>query len=290
MRYLSDPIETMRRRRSCRSYQEKPLDPDAASKLRGFLETLTEGPLGTKARFTLFAAEEGDASALKGLGAYGLIKHPQAFLAGASTQGPHALEDFGYLMERAVLEATSLGIDTCWLGGVFSKGRFAGRLSLREGEIMPAVVAAGYGVEGALDKDRVRRMAGASSRLPAASLFFEGAFGIPIPGDLHAAYAEALERTRWAPSASNRQPWRVAHAGAAWHFYLERTPGYGKGSLIFRLFRVADLQRLDIGIAMCHFEGALRAQGLDGAWSVGDPGVPAPDRKVEYVATWVPKP
>jgi len=36
-------------------------------------------------------------------------------------RGDKNLEDFGYLMEEAILFATGLGLGTCWLGGSFTK-------------------------------------------------------------------------------------------------------------------------------------------------------------------------
>ncbi len=87
------------------------------------------------------------------------------------------------------------------------------------------------------------------------------------------------------PSATNKQPWRIVRGGDAWHFYLRRTKGYGKGSLAFKALRIADLQRVDMGIAMCHFELVAREAGLDGRWVVDDPGLDVPDG-VEYTATW----
>ncbi len=91
---------------------------------------------------------------------------------------------------------------------------------------------------------------------------------------------------RLAPSASNRQPWRVIQDGACYHFYLQRTPGYGRGTLTFTLLGLADLQRVDIGIAMCHFELAARELGLEGQWVVDEPDLPKPGETIEYVVTW----
>jgi hypothetical protein len=78
----------------------------------------------------------------------------------------------------------------------------------------------------------------------------------------------------------------VVRQGGRWQFYCQRTPGYGKGSWYFTLLRLADLQRLDVGIAMCHFELAARERGLDGAWLVADPGLAPIDEKTLYIATW----
>ena len=98
-----------------------------------------------------------------------------------------------------------------------------------------------------------------------------------------------------APSASNKQPWRVVRRGADWHFYLQRTKGYGKGSPLFAVLRLADLQRVDLGIALCHFELTARESGLTGGWVFDGPSAAsvgadaaAPGARVEYSATWRP--
>ena len=92
---------------------------------------------------------------------------------------------------------------------------------------------------------------------------------------------------RLGPSASNKQPWRIIQDGSTWHFFLQRTPGYGSGSLVFNLLRLADLQRVDMGIAMCHWELAARELGLQGKWVVKDPDIDKPDGQTEYIASWV---
>ena len=97
---------------------------------------------------------------------------------------------------------------------------------------------------------------------------------------------DPLEMVRWAPSASNKQPWRIVRIGDAWHFFLQRTKGYGKGTLLFRMLRLADLQRVDIGIAMCHFELTARSLGLSGRWSIEDPKLKMAEN-TEYTITWI---
>ncbi len=279
-------MELVRRRYSCRTYERRPIAADLQTTLSGLLASGRPGPLGTRVRLKLVAAAESDRASLKGLGTYGFIKDAPGFMVGAAVNGPKALEDFGYLLEQAILEATDLGLGTCWLGGTFSKSSFAKRIALTQEEVMPAVASIGYAADGSRSGDRIRQRAGSDSRLRAEGLFFDGAFGKPISREAAGAYAEALEAVQWAPSASNKQPWRVLHHDGAWHFYLERTKGYGKGSLIFRMMRLADLQRVDLGIAMCHFELVARAAGLGGAWLVADPPIAAEGR--EYTATWRP--
>ncbi len=117
-------------------------------------------------------------------------------------------------------------------------------------------------------------------------LFFTDTFDSPLTSETAGAYAQPLEMVRWAPSASNKQPWRIVRIDNAWHFYLQRTKGYGKGTLLFSILRLADLQRVDMGIAMCHFELTARALGLNGQWVIRDPRIEIPEN-TEYTVTWI---
>ena len=91
---------------------------------------------------------------------------------------------------------------------------------------------------------------------------------------------------RLGPSASNKQPWRVIQEDHAFHFYVQRTPGY-RDSLLQRMLRVEDLQRVDLGIAMCHFELTARELGLRGRWAAQEPKLETPDPLTEYTISWV---
>ena len=78
--------------------------------------------------------------------------------------------------------------------------------------------------------------------------------------------------------------------GETWHFYLERTPGYGKGLATRLLSRKGeafpDIQRIDLGIALCHFDLALRELGGTGTWVVEEPALEGRPDLTEYVASF----
>ncbi len=96
-------------------------------------------------------------------------------------------------------------------------------------------------------------------------------------------YADPLEILRLGPSASNRQPWRVVKESGMdiFHFYLGRSRGYD------RLIKAVDLQRIDMGIAMSHFELTARELGLCGRWEKMPSSLsPLPER-TEYVRSWI---
>jgi nitroreductase len=286
---MNQPIqEIIRQRYSCRSYVDEPIQEVHRQTLTDFLGAQQIGPLATHARFELVTASQHDRQSLKGLGTYGFIKNPTGFIIGAVEQGQNNLEDYGYLLEHAILAATDIGIGTCWLGGSFTKSSFAKKISLRDKETIPAVVAAGYDEEKKGRNGQFRKYMGATRRLPMDRLFFEESFGNLLAIESADTYAQPLEMVRWAPSASNKQPWRIVRIDDAWHFYLQRTKGYGKGTLLFNILRLADLQRVDMGIAMCHFELTARELGLKGSWVLNDPKLQIP-KGAEYIVTWIAK-
>ena len=286
---LDEPAtQIMARRYSCRLYAGAPMRSDQVARLAEFAASVERGPLGTPVRLDLAAAGPGDRDALRGLGAYGLIRHHAGFLMGAVGPGPANMEDFGYAMEAFVLLATGLGLGTCWLGGNFTRRNFGRRMGLADGEMVPAVAAVGVPPDGK-PRDVLHWMARSDTRRPWPELFFRSRFGEPLAEADAGPYAVPLEMVRLAPSSNNRQPWRVVANGERHHFFLERTALFGPGTLASRLLPLADLQRVDMGIAMCHFEMAAREMGLDGRWVVDDPGIPTAGGRTEYVVTWVGK-
>jgi hypothetical protein len=115
-------------------------------------------------------------------------------------------------------------------------------------------------------------------------VFFERDFDIPLldPG----ADQLALEMVRLAPSASNKQPWRVIKDGESFHFFLQRTPGY-RESLLKKALGIFDLQRVDMGIALCHFALTEAELGRQGQWREEPPAIETGDPLTEYTCSWV---
>ena len=53
------------------------------------------------------------------------------------------------------------------------------------------------------------------------------------------------------------------------------------------LFGVADMQRIDMGIAMCHFELTAIELGLDGDWIAAQPNTDGLEPGSEYTISWL---
>ena len=289
MIFTSSASQLIRQRHSCRTYQKRPLNKEDISSLETFAANWKSGPLGNPVRYLLTAASENDTQALRRLGTYGFIKDPPAFIIASIRDRPGALEDFGYLLELLILKAADLEIGSCWLGGTFTKSRFVQLMKLEAGEIIPAVISIGYPHDHQAFLDRVSRVyAGSDRRLPWEQLFFENFWDVPLAKDRAGDYLESLILLRLAPSASNKQPWRILKSGQSWHFYLRRTPNYPPSFFDF-LLGLADLQRIDIGIAMAHFELGAKESGHHGSWLVSDPKLTQPGQHLEYTVSWIPE-
>jgi hypothetical protein len=190
-------------------------------------------------------------------------------------------------MEEIILFATGLDLGTCWLGASFTRSSFAQKINAADDELIPAVTSIGEIAN--IDEARnalAHRQMGSGQRLPWEQLFFNRSFDTSLSREEAAHYAIPLEMLRIGPSASNKQPWRVIKDGSAWHFYLQRTKGYREDMLV-RVPGLADIQRLDMGIAMCHFEMAARELSLSGKWLKTAAGNAKPDDLTEYVVSWV---
>jgi len=274
--------ESIRKRVSCRTYKGLPIKETDRQALRDFILTNVQGPFGNKVRFDLIDLEEEEQDEIRTLATYGIIQRATQFIVGAVTKGRLAMEDYGYCMEKNILVATHLGLGTCWLGGTFNRSASASRINKRDDEVVPAITPVGYPNDHRSIRDSAMRFfARSSSRKAWEDLFFCGDINGPLTRSLGAAYLLALDCVRIGPSASNRQPWRIVKEKDlnVYHFYIRRTPGYAK------IYPDVSLQDVDMGIAMCHFEVALREMSEKGNWE--NVKLPQSQKGLEYIVTWI---
>jgi len=269
-------------RSSRRTFLDRPLDPELSAALRAAFADPPATPFRNRVRLMLLESFDEKKRGGEKLGTYGFIKGAQNFLVGLVHEGQHCMEDFGYVFEWAVLVATDLGLATCWVGGTLKRGAFASAVDAGPDEIVPAVSPVGEspGKRRVFDST-IRLLAGATKRKPWKELFYTGDFGDCLAGNDAGRFATALEMTRLAPSASNRQPWRVVKQRDTerYHFYLKRTPGY-------RNMTSVDLQHIDMGIAMCHFALCADELGLPGRWDFEQPDIGKLPKGTEYISSW----
>ena len=153
-------------------------------------------------------------------------------------------------------------------------------MELETDEIMPCMSPLGYPARKmSIRESMMRKGVKADSRKPFETMFFDGAFDVPLTPEKAGSLAHPLEMVRLAPSAVNKQPWQAVRKGDAIHFYLK----HGKG---FVSEAAGDMQKIDMGIALCHFALAAAEDGLSIEFRVSDPGIAAePD--TEYIASYL---
>lgn len=255
------PMELIKTRKSVRTFDGRPLGEEDKAKLLAYTETITN-PYGIPVTFVLLDADELGLSTP-------VITGEHLYIAAKVPQVEHAAEAFGYAFEAMVLYAWSLGIGTTWIGGTMERQVFEAAAQTGDDEFMMCVSPLGYPADEPAEVDaKLRAGVKGDERLPASDLYFEGDFATPLQD---ADALALLEAVRWAPTAANKQPCRVVKDGNAYHFYEAHTPGYGAGRW--------DIQRVDLGIALCHFVCVA-----GGAVSFEDPGLATPE-DVDYIAT-----
>lgn len=273
MEFQQSVIELIKIRKSCRTYDGKAVEKITLQKLIDYAAQINE-KAKIKVRFTLV-----NNNSLEGkLGTYGNISGAKSFIAGILHKDEKDATEFGYLFEKIILFATDLGLQTCWLGGGFNRRDFKQNASILENEFIPIVSPVGIKKETPRLIDSVLRIAaGADQRKPWSELIFEGNAAVPLSKSDAGPYAIPLEMVRLAPSASNKQPWRIIKDNNAFHLFLCRTRGYGVSNY--------DLQKNDIGIAKCHFELSAIELGLTGKWQQ-TVNINALD-DWEYITSWI---
>lgn len=272
--------DIIKQRRSIRSYIHEPLADELKSKMVDYISAIGSKPLGIKTRFSLIEAGSMGQNMIK-LGTYGFIKGAYTFVTAAATHEDMSLESLGYQTEKLVLYATELGLGTCWLGGTFNRGSFGKAANLSPDEFLPIIISVGVPSDKRRILDKVVRSGAQSDRRkPFPSIFYLNNFSTTLNKSSAGIYYNALEMVRLAPSASNKQPWLLVLDSKenTVHFYLNRLNKYTGNNFGF------EMQKIDIGIAMCHLEMALLDDGISGEFFVGNPKLKVPEYKDSEVS------
>ena len=272
------PIEkTVTARSSVRWYQERPITSEDKDKIRNYIAGLSN-PFSVKVSFHLLdkkVSKDGEK-----IGTYGMIKGATGFVGASVAPGELALEALGYSFEQLILYLTSMGFGTCWLGGTFDRSGFAAAMKLREGDLFPAISPIGYpqGKRRILDS-MVRLMVKSDQRFEWSRLFFKGDFSHPLTQAEAGNYAFPLEMLRLAPSAANKQPWRIVQDKNAYHFYEARSMKDNKLGI--------DIQQTDVGIGACHFHLAALEQDLPGRFVRLEKPKIQTGEQIQYLFSWI---
>jgi nitroreductase len=205
---------------------------------------------------------------------YGLIKNHSTYLLGKIENNAFARVNYGYVMEKLVIKATELGIDSCWVG--YFDHQYFNEFSIENNLQIPALVIIGKGEKHPTITERLMSsFVKASSRNEWRQLFYNEEMHELKPEEIK-DYVAPLEMLRLAPSAGNLQPWRVMldRKKQVFHFYkVIRSERYEESGL----------HDIDLGIAISHFDLICKSMGLKGEWLKLEN---SPNSSWNYVLSW----
>lgn len=270
-----DILKNIKTRQSVRTYSKEEISPKLKSQLAQYISDLEKSYDG-KFRFPLV---DSDNLSDGKIGTYGIIRGARYYICGITKKDSMDLVELGYAFEKIILFATSLGLGTCWLGGTFNRTGFAKSADLKDNEMFIVATPVGHmqSKKSFIDS-AMRKLAKSDNRKSFDELFFDKQTSNPLKKDTLGKFGAALEMVRVGPSASNKQPWIIVRDRDRYDFFLNRTPDYAR-SLGF------DIQMIDIGIAMCHFEIALNEQTITGVFEKLNRDAPIWD-DCEYITSW----
>ena len=264
-------MEIIRSRKSVRTFDGNALKQEDADGILKFAEKL-ENPYDIPIFWKILDGKKYDLSSP-------VIAGTDCFIAGKLPRVPYAEEAFGYTFEKVILYAKSLGVGTTMIGGTMNRRGFEKAVSLGEGEFMPCVSPLGYPAKKMSVREVMMRTGiKADTRMDFKKLFFDGSFSNPLTKEAAGELYEAFEAVRLAPSAVNKQPWRLVKCGDKVHFYEKRSKGFiaEDGS---------DMQKIDMGIALCHFEIGAREKGIEAVFEINTPGLEM-EQDMAYIASY----
>lgn len=234
-------INIIEKRKSTRSFTGETLLVKHVNDILNFLRNNNFGPFGSELKYQLIKKDSENIQ----VGTYGFISGAKDYMVFyAEKENPNWL-DIGFVIEKFILFCTSIGVGTCWMGGTFNRKNLSKAIIESEKYFIPIVTPLGYPRDKLTIREKVlRKVAKAEDRLPLEEILVNHQNSEILNNEFYSTFLKAIQR---APSASNKQPWRIKIEGNIVHFYLKRTKGYAK------IVPQVDLQKIDVGIAFCHF-------------------------------------
>ena len=264
-----DILNIIKNRRSVRTFKEIEIKSEIINQILEFANNVVN-PYNIEIEWSILNSKEYNLSSPVIVGA-------SHYIIGKMKKIDHAAEAFGYSFEKIVLFIHSLGLGTTWIAGTMDRKSFEKAVNLQEDEVMPCISPIGYEAEKmSIRESMMRKAIKADSRKDFDELFFEKTFDNPIT-NLTTEMEEALNAIKLAPSAVNKQPWRILRTNNLYHFYLSKNKAISSSDSW-------DIQKVDLGIAIAHFDLVLDEYGISHSFVLKKPEIITPS-ELYYIAT-----
>lgn len=250
-----DTLAAIHQRVSVRSYADRSIDSALLERLLTFAQNCDRLTDVTPRVDLISGVEQVEQVLTFMVGSYGLVQNAPHLLVGIlPEESDRARIDLGFVLEQVVLEATRLGLGTCWITGTYDAEEAGDAVELKAKEVAAAVCALGHPAEqgyGRLHTQVIRRLAGGHKRKPLTEIVFSKRWGEPwSPEEADATLVTVLKHARLAPSAHNAQPWRFI---------------VGAQDISLALVKP---RFIDAGIVMSHVNLAAAAVDHPGRWEI----------------------
>ena len=256
--------EAILKRKSIRTYENTPLSANDLNTIKLIMKDVEalKGPFNHSISLRIHTERIVDSMHPVKIGTYGFVTGASVFISGKCHHSFYGLIDFGYLFEYLILKLTEQNLGTVWLGGTFNRKDFS--VHIKPDELIPAITPVGYIKTSRTARDKlIRKRSKGDERLPIETLFYQDDFDHPM-SSIDAKQHHIYSLIRFAPSASNKQPWRFLIKNHMMHLYYAKTPKYAS-------FLNFDIQALDLGIAICHMVLAFKHAIDDAPLVFNDP-------------------
>lgn len=218
-------FEYIFKRKSTRKYKMEALPGDTCKAIEEQMKDVMPLQEELKTEMKLLPHD-----AVKGLLA---IKAPH-YLLFFSEKKKGYLENAGYMLQQMDLYLSSMELGTCWLGMAKPTSGFENVSSL------PYVIAMAVGAPA----EPVHRTTEEQ---------YKRKLKVEICSTTH--HGDMIEAARLAPSATNSQPWRFRTTRSAIHAYRVNVS-------LLKAWLYERMNKIDMGIALCHLELAAEAEGF----------------------------
>lgn len=134
--------EAIKERHSVRSFKKEPIAPETAAQLESYIEGINKE---SGMNFQLIRNDPECFDTF--LAHYGKFSNADNYIAVAGPKNLPGLDERGgYYGEKIVLFAQTIGLNTCWVGGTYGRGKCKATVSPKEKIV--CVIAIGYGESG----------------------------------------------------------------------------------------------------------------------------------------------
>ncbi len=234
-------IKACSMRKSRRTYIEKDIEKDKLNKLQTLIDEINKE---TNLNIQLVSNHKNGISGFKA--SYGMISGAKAFIALVANKNiKNYKQQIGYYGEAILLEAISIGLSTCWIGGTYSKKECEKVINIKDNEELICVISIGYAQDVLSIKEKLVKQLNKKDKSVDDILISK--YDNTKPWILAGAEF-ALD----APSALNKKPIVYEYENEVVKAKISKA-NYG-------------YEEVDLGISMLHFEIGATSYGHKGKW------------------------